>query len=159
MTIIAYMKNNQKISTAYEAKTRFGELLDKVRYTKEPQTIGRYGKDVAVILDIGEYRRRSLPYTYREWTQKAVSMITENYKPEKIILFGSMLAGELHEGSDIDLLIIKETGKRFPERVEEVLNIVGAEIPLEPLVYTAEEAARDPFVQEIMKKGAMLYEK
>ncbi|MBU4374594.1 MAG: nucleotidyltransferase domain-containing protein [Euryarchaeota archaeon] len=40
-----------------------------------------------------------------------IQSIISNYAPQKIVLFGSYAGGEPHEGSDIDLMVIKE--KRF----------------------------------------------
>jgi predicted nucleotidyltransferase len=34
------------------------------------------------------------------------------YKPEKVILFGSFAEDDIHEWSDIDMVIIKETSLR-----------------------------------------------
>lgn len=41
-----------------------------------------------------------------------IQNIINNYSPQKIVLFGSYARGEAHEGSDIDLMLIKETSKR-----------------------------------------------
>lgn len=40
--------------------------------------------------------------------KKIVEVLKQEYDPEKIILFGSLLDGNIHEYSDIDLLIIKK---------------------------------------------------
>ena len=40
---------------------------------------------------------------------RIVATLIEKYKPEKIILFGSLATSKIHEWSDIDILIIKET--------------------------------------------------
>jgi len=37
-----------------------------------------------------------------------ISQIRDKYKPEQIILFGSLARGEFNKDSDIDLLIIKD---------------------------------------------------
>ena len=42
-----------------------------------------------------------------------VDFVVSKYKPEKIILFGSYATKTERKSSDIDLLIIKETNKRF----------------------------------------------
>lgn len=42
--------------SAYVARTRFGEILDAVRYRKEPHVVERNGKPVAVILDLEAYQ-------------------------------------------------------------------------------------------------------
>jgi predicted nucleotidyltransferase len=41
-----------------------------------------------------------------------IQSIINNYAPRKIVLFGSYARGEAHDGSDIDLMLIKETSKR-----------------------------------------------
>ena len=43
-----------------EAKQRFSEMIRAVT-TEGPQVITRHGEDVAVIVDIGEYRRLTRP--------------------------------------------------------------------------------------------------
>lgn len=39
-----------------EAKQRFSELIRAVRH-EGPQTVTRHGEAIAVVLDVGEYRR------------------------------------------------------------------------------------------------------
>ena len=43
-----------------EAKQRFSEMIRAVA-TEGPQVITRHGEDVAVVVDIGEYRRLTRP--------------------------------------------------------------------------------------------------
>ena len=43
--------------------------------------------------------------------QTMVSLITRNFHPEKIILFGSYARGDAGPDSDADLLIVMNTGK------------------------------------------------
>ncbi|MBU4298457.1 nucleotidyltransferase domain-containing protein [Patescibacteria group bacterium] len=96
--------------------------------------------------------------------KKITDQIVKNYKPEKIILFGSYAYGKLTMSSDVDLLIIKKSRKKRVERIKEVLMKVESEIPLEPLVYTPKEIQErlelgDFFSQNILRKGKLLYEK
>lgn len=42
--------------SAFEARTRFGEILDVVRYRKEPCIVERNGRPVAVIVDLEAYQ-------------------------------------------------------------------------------------------------------
>ena len=50
-----------------------------------------------------------------------VRILLDQYGPiEKIILFGSAARGDDDEYSDLDLILIKETSKRFVERLVEV---------------------------------------
>ncbi len=98
--------------------------------------------------------------------EKVTQQICEHYQPEKIILFGSFAYGKPDADSDLDLLIIKETSERFLDRwvaVRQILSDATRRIPLEVLVLTPEELAKkvksgDQFIEEILTKGAVLYE-
>jgi len=92
-------------------------------------------------------------------------VLVEEYQPQKVILFGSMASGETSEWSDIDLVIIKDTPKRFLDRLKEVALLCRATVGVDYLVYTPQEfeelASEESnlFVQrEIMQKGKVLYE-
>lgn len=70
--------------------------------------------------------------------EKLVDFIASEYNPEKIILFGSYGTRRNTETSDIDLLIIKKTNKRFVDRVVELMQLIrnqfGFEYPVEPFI-------------------------
>lgn len=90
--------------------------------------------------------------------------IVKDYNPEKIILFGSLAKGDYHELSDIDMIVIKKTMKRFLERIEDVLLLNDTEMHLECFVYTPEEFStmieeENPFIEEVLKSGVVIYEK
>ena len=97
--------------------------------------------------------------------ERMVGVLIKEYLPEKIVLFGSLSNGEVHEWSDIDLVIIKDTHKRFLDRIEEVLFMVYPREGLNVVVYTPHEVKEMVnrkhyfFVDEIMKKGKVLYER
>lgn len=61
-----------KTISAYKARTQFGQLIDEVRYKKQPYIIEKNGRPAVVIIDSEEYdrlRKLSLPlrlYTRRE---------------------------------------------------------------------------------------------
>lgn len=42
--------------SAFEARTRFGEILDSVRYRKEPVVVEKNGRPAAVIVDLEAYQ-------------------------------------------------------------------------------------------------------
>lgn len=42
--------------SAYKARTNFGEILDEVRYRKEPVIVEKNGRPAAVIIDLEAYR-------------------------------------------------------------------------------------------------------
>jgi len=91
--------------------------------------------------------------------------IVASYQPEKIILFGSYAYGQPTKESDLDLLIIKDTHERPIDRRVRVRRIVadpGRRIPFSPLVLTPQElsyrlAIGDPFYEEIVSRGEVLY--
>ncbi len=94
--------------------------------------------------------------------QRILIALEEHYKPEQVILFGSLASGHITETSDLDLLIVKETDKRFFERIKDVVKICDYDIGVDFLIYTPEElseAARvNPFVrEEILSKGKVVY--
>jgi len=96
---------------------------------------------------------------------KIVRKIAAAYEPQRIILFGSHATGNAGPDSDIDLLIIKDTPKRFIERWVEVRRILSdphRSIPLETLILTPKEVddrltMGDQFVAQILRDGKVLY--
>ena len=98
--------------------------------------------------------------------EEIVKVLVTEYDPQKVILFGSMAGGEIHEWSDIDLVIVKDTPKRFLARLKEVALLCRAPVGVDYLVYTPQEFERlasdkgNPFFQrEILEKGRVLYER
>lgn len=97
--------------------------------------------------------------------QQAVERLTAEYRPERIILFGSRAEGDFDRESDVDLLIIKETPKRYLERLWEVERILSDRLlPIDIIVLTPGELAErlkagDPFIASIVGEGIAIYEK
>lgn len=96
-----------------------------------------------------------------------VKKLKKDYKPLKIILFGSHAYGQPKDDSDLDLLILKNTKKRPVDRFVNVKRIIYNpkwKIPISPLVYTPKELENrlrmgDDFISEITEKGIVLYER
>lgn len=101
----------------------------------------------------------------REIIEQMVRRLVDEYQPERVILFGSMARGEPTQDSDIDLLIVKETAEPPLDRrvrVRRLLSDPERRIPFSPLVLTPRELADrlalgDPFYQEIIGKGRVMY--
>jgi predicted nucleotidyltransferase len=101
----------------------------------------------------------------REVIQDILQKLLTSYAPQKVILFGSYAYGTPQPGSDIDLLIIKETPERFIDRwvtVRRILSDPKRTVSLETIVLTPQEVAKrlavgDQFLKEIMEKGEVLY--
>ena len=106
--------------------------------------------------------RRSSP---NELIRRIVRRITEEYAPERVILFGSYASGSPGPDSDIDLLIIKDTPERFIDRwttVRRILSDPKRKVPVDTIVLTPEELSQrlrigDQFIAEIVEKGKVLY--
>ena len=97
---------------------------------------------------------------------KIVKRISDNYKPEKIILFGSYAYGNPEQGSDIDLFIVKDENKKRIDRSCEVMRLLREikGVSIEPIVFTNAELQErlkleDDFILEIINKGKVLYER
>ena len=109
-------------------------------------------------------RTRKHKAALKKWLRIIVRKLIEDYKAEKIILFGSLVNGKIDDASDIDLVIVKQTKKRFLERGLEVGMLCYAPIGVDYFVYTPGEfhqAASENmfFQQEVLAKGKVLYEK
>lgn len=92
-----------------------------------------------------------------------VPLLVDHYAPEKIILFGSLASGRARLWSDIDLLIVAETGQRFLDRTKEALLLLRPQVGLDILIYTPLEFAalcrERPFFQQEVLTGKVLYER
>lgn len=97
--------------------------------------------------------------------EQVMHILTTQYQPEKVILFGSLAGGTVGEWSDIDLVIIKDTSLPFLQRLKEVALLCFVAEGIDYLVYTPDEfaqmiAEKNPFVlKEIIEKGKVLYER
>jgi predicted nucleotidyltransferase len=61
---------------------------------------------------------------------------------ERAILFGSAARGDVHEGSDLDVLVVKRTDLPFVERPRELYALLAPGLAIDALVYTPQEFAR-----------------
>jgi len=97
--------------------------------------------------------------------ERILQTLITQYRPEKVILFGSVATGSVGEWSDLDLVIIKDTPLPFLQRLVEVAQLCYVGIGVHYLVYTPDEFARmvaenNPFiVEEVLHKGKVLYER
>lgn len=92
-----------------------------------------------------------------------VRTVVDAIRPERIILYGSMATGEVHEGSDLDLVVVAETSLPYFERLRLVDEIVRSPIAIDVSVYTPTEwaamASTQPFFRdEVVGKGHTVYE-
>lgn len=96
---------------------------------------------------------------------KIVTVLTNEYEPHQIILYGSQAYGVPKQASDIDLLIIKDSLASPYQRavhVRRLLRDPKRRIPVDVLVITPTELKerlekRDQFLQMIVSQGEVLY--
>ena len=90
------------------------------------------------------------------------AQLVEKYKPEKIILFGSVVWGD-GEIDDIDMFIIKANVPHYGvDRIRELDRLISRKIAADMLVYKPEEVKErltigDPFLKKIFEKGKVIY--
>ena len=91
-------------------------------------------------------------------------VLIEEYDPQQIVLFGSMARGRVEEGSDLDLLIVKETDEPFLDRSVRVALLCRAPVGVDYLVYTPTELAQmiargNPFILNALQEGRLLFDR
>jgi predicted nucleotidyltransferase len=89
--------------------------------------------------------------------------VAARFQPEKIILFGSYAYGQPHTDSDVDILVVMPARNQLNQAVRISLTI-DPPFPLDIIVRTPKNMLwrlqeGDSFLQEIMSKGKVLYEK
>lgn len=97
--------------------------------------------------------------------QNITNIIIKDFKPQKVVLFGSHAWGSPQKDSDIDLLIIKDDKtKNIREMAIDVERILlPRTFPIDIIVYKPaqiEESLKDKnmFITKIITKGKTLYD-
>ncbi|MDQ1353010.1 MAG: uncharacterized protein QG657_3316 [Acidobacteriota bacterium] len=94
--------------------------------------------------------------------REKLSVLKENRDIHKVILFGSYARGDVTRKSDMDMVVIMDTNKRFFDRYElldSLYDLFDAGLDIFP--YTEEEFSRishRPFIKSIIKEGVVVYE-
>ena len=90
--------------------------------------------------------------------------IAREFKPEKIILFGSYAYGTPTEDSDVDLMVVlpvvRQRGIRMSIKIRQRLD---CSFPMDLLVRTPADVKKrlswgDSFISEVFTKGRVMYE-
>jgi len=90
--------------------------------------------------------------------------ILQRYGVRRAILFGSMARGDLSRHSDVDLILVQETEKRFLDRYDGILAEITTALggrAVDLLIYTPAELAAvadRPFVATALQEGEVVYE-
>jgi len=79
----------------------------------------------------------------------------------RVILFGSFAQGRTDAFSDLDIIIIQESGKRFMDRLDEMYRLLSPTVACDILVYTPREFERlqkeSSFVSHAVSTGTVLH--
>jgi predicted nucleotidyltransferase len=118
-----------------------------------------------------------MTHKVRSWTELGYQPITDEllqeitrkivaaFDPEKVILFGSHAYGSPAPDSDLDLLVVMESDERPAARSARVSAACRPRfVAMDILVRTPQELEQrlqmgDFFLQEIVEKGRVLYER
>lgn len=83
-------------------------------------------------------------------------------RPRLVLMFGSRARGDADAQSDIDLIIVYDTDKRFMARLDELYTLWDLPIAVDMLAYTPEEFERmkreSYFVADAVQNGRVVYQ-
>ena len=95
---------------------------------------------------------------------KIIEEIVKAVNPVKIILFGSISKGENQEGSDFDILVLKENISQRRKAAQKIYLSLNINASVDIIVETPERfdiLKENPFMiyYEIAKSGRLIYER
>ena len=99
----------------------------------------------------------------RAQIRQLCARIAREFKPEKIILFGSHAYGQPTPESDLDLMVVMQFEGDPLEQAVTMLNRLNMLIPIDLLVRTPEQIQQrlemgDSFIRDIIEQGKVMYE-
>jgi predicted nucleotidyltransferase len=99
----------------------------------------------------------------RAQIRQLCTRIAHEFKPEKIILFGSHAYGQPTPESDLDVLVVMEFEGDPLEQAVTMLNRLNMLLPIDLLVRTPEQIQQrlemgDHFMRDIIERGKVMYE-
>jgi predicted nucleotidyltransferase len=100
----------------------------------------------------------------RSSIQEYADAIAREFRPQRIILFGSHAYGQPTPDSDVDLMVLmpeKRWSRRMATEIRVRLGYAG--FPMDLLVWTPKRLrqwlkAGDSFARDVMERGEVLYE-
>ncbi len=107
-----------------------------------------------------------LPMITQRQIETYAADVAREFRPLKIVLFGSYAYGNPTEDSDVDLMVVMtkdDSGVRNRERALAIRSAIPKSFPLDLLVRDPEDIAwrleeGDCFLQDVFSKGRVLYE-
>ena len=105
-------------------------------------------------------KRKRIP---QKAIDQVVKQIVEQFKPQKIILFGSYARGNPRPESDVDMLVVMDTSLREVQQAIQICQQIEYRFGLDLIVHTPKHLAErlkmnDWFLIDVIKEGKVLYE-
>ena len=99
----------------------------------------------------------------RAQIRQLCARIAREFKPQKIILFGSHAYGQPTPESDLDLMVVMQFEGDLLEQAVTMLNQLNMLLPIDVLVRTPEQVQQrlemgDSFMRDIIERGKVMYE-
>lgn len=99
----------------------------------------------------------------RDEIQAFVDQVVRQFRPWRVILFGSYAYGRPTADSDVDLMVVMPHQGSGPETATRIRLACPRTFPLDLIVRTPAEVRRrtrmgDPFLREVTSKGIVLHE-
>jgi predicted nucleotidyltransferase len=129
----------------------------ETKYNFDQATIGVKNVQVISVPNVNE--RKRIPSNA---IASVVDQISQLFKPEKIILFGSYAYGQPRPDSDVDLLVIMDTPLKETEQAIRICQTIKYDYGLDLIVRTPAVLAQrlelgDSFLREVVARGKILY--
>jgi len=86
-------------------------------------------------------------------------VLAREFRPRKVILFGSYATGFARPDSDVDLVVVMPFRGSDTDKVVEIRGRVEAPFPMDLLVWKPARAERaDAFARAVLNGGKVMYE-
>jgi predicted nucleotidyltransferase len=97
----------------------------------------------------------------KEWCDT----VAREFRPDRIVLFGSYARGTPHADSDVDVLVVMRLprGRRDVRQAAAIRDRVRAPFPMDLIVRSPQQISRrlargDGFVADVLRHGRLMYE-
>lgn len=96
--------------------------------------------------------------------REVAQQIGRQFRPDRVLLFGSYADGSATDDSDVDLLVVLPFDGRPFHKSLEILNRLDIRFPCDLVARPPEDVARryeqgDPLIRDALDRGKVLYER
>jgi predicted nucleotidyltransferase len=167
LLLLGFLAGCRDRSTGQETTFRYWTILTRLLYPSGNENARGFLVEGGIRIDTPPGSRYSSSMAAERLTdiqiREGVCRSFARFNPHKIILFGSHGRGDADEESDIDLIIVYETHKRFLDRLRELYMAWSLPKGVDILAYTPQEfaelSATRPFIQDAVAGGKVIYER